>query len=244
MKRTITVIGLVAVIAAPAFGAITTVLPPSYGGELSHEAILEAVYSGDFAAVGPDFIGGGSRGSINAVRYDDVLTDIGILDVVTGALGSAADQIWTDGVIDVEARARYAAYSQQFGFDRGSGYEYLFDVSGYGTAVSGEAAIDLTGDTWHWGRRDSDGSNAWYSHTALNRDDLDHMVTYRIHGLEREGATWMLFWEDLPGTPCMGSDRDFNDLAVEVHATPEPVTLMMLFAGGLVLIRRTSRPWP
>jgi hypothetical protein len=245
MRSTAAAIVMFALVGVPAFAGMTTIYPPTNAGELGHEEILEAVYAGDFTASGLDYVGGGARGTINAIRYDDFLTpENGILDVVNGLLGSAADEVWTDGEIEVAAAARYAQFTQRFGLDRGAGYEHLFDVSGSGTAVTGSATIDLTGETWHWVRSNLGDTNVWYSVSSLNRDELDHMVTYRIEGLETDGATWLLFWEELAGDHrYCDSDRDFNDLVVEVHAVPEPVTLMMLVAGGLVLARRTKKPW-
>ena len=241
MKTIAWTVGLLTVVTTPAFAEMITVYPPSVAGELSHEEILEALYPGNFTLGGLDYTGGGPTGSISAVRYDDFLAGNGILDAVTGELGSAADQVWTNGALTLTAEARYAAYSQQLGIDRGAGFEYLFDVSGYGTNVTGGATIDLLGETWRWVRRDSDGSNAFYSEMELNRDELDHMATYRIHGLDTEGAIWLLFWEDLCGCYGMGSDRDFNDLVVEVRAVPGPATLVMFVAGGLALVRRVKK---
>jgi hypothetical protein len=51
----------------------------------------------------------------------------------------------------------------------------------------------------------------------------------------------MLFWEDLRGSFASGaSDRDFNDLAVEIRATPVPlpgadILAAIGFAGVSVL---------
>ena len=233
----LTIVGLSA---GSAQAWMTTVYPPSQSGELGHEAILEAIYGGDFLASGDDFLGVGALAGINAIRVDDGLDPRGILDVVLGFPGSAADQIWGYGDVTATAEARYAGFTQQFGVDRGNGVEVLFDVSGSGLAATGSATIDLSTDTWVWVRRDTDGTNPYFSEDARNDDDLDHMVTYQMEGLQTEETVWQVFWEDLPGEyggRC-DSDRDFNDLVVEIRAVPEPATIALMLAALPALIRR------
>ena len=227
-------------VVAPAVAEMTEVLPPCVPGELSHEEILEAVYSVDFVASGMDFFSPGKEGGISAIRFDDELTLSDVLDVVVGQFGTADDQVWGNGDITATAMARYASYTQQFGYDAGEGFVVLFDVSGSGTKVDGSATVDLIDRTWAWGRGNSDGTNRYYSEIDRNRDGLDHMVTYRINGLDTNETVWMLFWEDLPGghSRRCASDRDFNDLAVEIRAVPEPATLFILAAGLPLIIRR------
>ena len=130
------------------------------------------------------------------------------------ARGSAADAIWAGGVISATAQARYAAHSQRFGFDRGNGFNLLFDVQGYGMEVTGSASVDLSNDTWRWVRRKQDNTNTWYSDPLWNHDGLDHMVTCRVTGLDTNETVWLLFWEDLP--KC-SSDRDTWPFLLEEH---------------------------
>ncbi len=228
------------VAALPALADQTNVHEPYYGNELNHEEILEAIYGADFAASGKDYYAVGDSGGLNVVRFDDY-TDLGdILHVVDATAGSAGDEVWGYGDILATARARYAGYSQQFAIDRGAGVEVLFDVSGHGTSVSGSATLDLSGDTWSWVRRDTDGTNAYYSQQSLNGDGLDHMVTYQIQGMDTDETVWLLFWEDLPGDygPPGGSDRDFNDLVVEIRSVPEPASLALIAIGLPLIMRR------
>ena len=93
-------------------------------------------------ASGDDFIGIGALPGINAIRVDDGLDPTGILDVVWGIPGSAADQVWGYGHVTATAEARYAAFTQESGIDRGQGVEVLFDVTGSGLQVSGSAPVD------------------------------------------------------------------------------------------------------
>ena len=219
---------------------MTTVYPTPHAGELGHEAILEGIYLGDFMASGNDFIGVGALAGINAIRVDDGLDPRGILDVVMGGPGSAPDQVWGYGNVTATAEARYAGFTQQFGIDRGQGVEVLFDVAGSGLNATGTATIDLSSDTWVWVRRDTDGTNPYYSEDAWNHDQLDHMVTYNMQGLDTDETVWQVFWEDLPGPGggCHQSDRDFNDLVVEIRAVPEPATIALLLAAAPFAIRR------
>lgn len=227
-------------LSTPAFAAYTTV-SPSPSGELNHEQILESYYGGDFSASGVDFTGGGAGGTISAVRWDDTLDPNGTLSIVGPSAGSAADQFWTNGKVDVKAVARYAGKSQEFGFDKGSGFEPLFAASGSNMSVTGSAATDLTGKSWTWIRRDVGGADPYNSDATKNSDGLDHMVAYRITGLPTNETVWLLCFEDLPGQLGGGSDRDFNDLVVEVRAIPEPATLGFLGMCGIPVIFRRKR---
>ena len=79
-------------------------------------------------------------------------------------------------------------------------------------------------------------------------DGLDHMVTYQITGeglidlgYAADATVWLLFWDDqnFPGT-----DRDFNDLTIEIVAVamsvPLPASVVIAGVGlfGMMLRRR------
>ncbi len=208
---------------ASVYGGFTTVMSPP-GGEFTHKQIFECTYGGTFTASGLDFINGGGSGTITATRVDD--NDIaGLLNLLTGSPGSGDDDIWTDGIASCTAEARFAGNSQEFGY-RVSSFSYvkLFDVSGAScSATGGPATVTFgTGATWEWARaNDSDSGpldNPHYSDEPSNSDGLDHMVTYAITGVPGVPVTtrvWAVFFEDVSGG---GSDRDFNDLMVEVRA--------------------------
>jgi len=238
MKRFLVLGGSILALSAPAFASFSNV-SAAPGGELGHEAILEGYYGGNFTADGVNYVGGGSDGAISAIRWDDSLSPNGSLAVVGPVAGSAADQFWTNGEVSAKAVARFAGKSQEFGFDTGAGFEPLFSVGGSSLAVTGSAFQDLSGKTWNWIRRDEGGADAYSSDVTKNSDGLDHMVTYRITGLSTNETVWLLCFEDLPGPVGGGSDRDFNDLVVEVRAIPEPATIgFLLLAGAQLLVRR------
>jgi len=238
----------VSVWAGTASANLTTVHAPA-AGEQSQAQILSYVYGGTFlAAVNNAYTNGTG---ITATRVDDALAGGGPggnLHLVFGAPGgSTTDQLWVDGIADAKAEAKFAAYSQQFGYDLldGLGYQPLFNVTmtgptGYDVSGSNSHQFSL-GFPWNWARSGQGGT--FNSQESRNTDGLDHMVTYQITSLTDPGkAVWMLFWEDLPGSFTSGSsDRDFNDLAVEVRGTVVPLPgadiLAMIGFAGLSVLR-------
>ena len=235
----------VSVWAGTASANLTTVHAPA-AGEQSQAQILSHVYGGTFG-------GGGfsepwyTNGTITATRVNDFFlaggvpvpgTDLHLVDVP--APGNT-DQQWVDGIASVRAEARFAAYSQQFGYSDALHpvYDNLFNVTGSQYAVSGSASHQFSmGVPWNWARSGQGGN--FYSQESRNNHE-DHMVTYQITGLtglDPGEAVWMLFWEDLPSS-C--SDRDFNDLAVEVRASAVPLPgadiLAMIGFAGLSVLR-------
>lgn len=220
--------------------------------EDGHRHILEHIYGGSFVRDGVNYHQDG--GTITLQRIDDSLSNNGVLGLVDGQPGQASDQVWHDGFTDALAKVRFARDQQSFGFwegTTGGTYTNLFDVSGHDYAVTGGIALnDMRGKTWRWGR--SRGRGGMHSSKPTeNPDDLDHMVTFRVEGLADQGryTVWLLFWEDLnhSDTPnTLTSDRDLNDLVVEIRAigqVPEPATGAVLLAGlgaaGCVARRRS-----
>ncbi len=228
--------------------AFTTILPPPHG-EDSHERIFETLYGSDFSRHGVNYLN--TSAAISAMRIDDSLPTPGVLGLVDGAPGQAADAVWHDGFVTAAARARFAGLSQSFGYyDGASGGSYvnLFNVTGSGYAVTGEASlIDMRGLTFRWVR----GGGGTGPHSSLpsdNADGLDHLATYRVNGLA-DGplvTTFLLFWEDRNRlVNQIQSDRDLNDLVIEIKAVgsltnnvPEPAGLAMI---ALVLFGISQR---
>jgi len=155
--------------------------------------------------------------------------DIVCNDVVT-------DQIWTDGLVGATAKAVYAAYPQEFGYDTtlAGGYTKFFDVSGSKYAVAGSGSVTFgSGSRWAWARaNDSDAglTNPQWSKDALNTDLRDHMVTYQI--TNKKLKTWVVAFEDQNATGKVGckADWDYNDLVVEVQCIPAPGAVLL---GGI-----------
>jgi hypothetical protein len=239
-------------ISVSASAGFTTVHAPSAPGEIGHAAILSGVYGGTFSASGVDF----SNGSITATRVHDFNGFSGHsqpLNLLGTNMGTANDQIWVDGIAHLQAVARYAGYNQSFGYYQGSDDPSTGFTSGTLLTLStnpflgdGPTAgpINIQGE-WRWGRT---GTTTNSSLNTDNADNRDHMVTYRITGsglaslgYSADAVVWMLFWDD---QPYDSSDRDFNDLAVEIVAVamaipiPAPIALAGLGLIGVVVSRR------
>ncbi len=226
----------------PAIADLTPVFAPP-AGEMSHIQILDNIYGAGFAGGAGVF----TNGTVTVTRVDDFLPGGGAgtpLHLLSNGPGlPQTDQIWTDGIANATAEAKFAAFSQEFGYDSGSGYVKLFDAIGSGFAVSGSGSVAFNpGTLWQWARSGQGGT--WYSGESSNSDGLDHLVTYHVTGLNTTETVWLLFWEDLPG-PLGGaghSDRDFNDLVVELRASVIPIpgaVLMALVGFGVAgVIRR------
>ncbi len=195
--------------------------PPS--DELSHSDIFNQVYGPGFTATSG---GSFSNGSVTASRVDD-----------------NDDQYFAAGLYDASVKAVFAAFDQTFGYladEEGLDITPLFEVVGKGFDVVGDGDFESE-DFFRFARTGSQGVLA-SSHERNNPFNADHLVTYRIDGLEGADTTLMLFFEDKLITE---SDRDFNDLVVQIQTgavgvvIPSPLALPAgLFGIGALALRR------
>jgi hypothetical protein len=248
---------LLGICATSALADFSTINQPPTA-ESGHAGIFSNAFGGTFTANGLDYSNGNG---ISAVRIEDTfnpsLTPKATSPLsITGDVGND-DQVWLADYQSASAEAIFAAFNQQFGYYLGSSpanspdgdtYHNLFNDTGSGFSVTGAASLSsLSGQTLRWARA---GSNRVVSSLESdNADGMDHMVTYRIDGLPDESNgvdTWLIFFEDV--FSFEGSDFDYNDLVVEIKATPmpdvsipEPATSGLLLVGGLMALAKRRK---
>ncbi len=166
----------------------------------------------------------------------------------------STDQMWTSLDGGVTATAKFADYDEHLGWmDESNVFNPLISYTGASGYINITSfpflihderpfrfALRANGETFT--SRMSDNGDMDDNHVAD-----DHMVTFRV--LNAPVPTFVMAWEDEPfGTSVTTSDRDYNDLVVEVTKVglpvPEPSALLLLGGGllamgGLVLRRRS-----
>ncbi len=175
----------------------------------------------------------------------------GILDRLYGwnnlqRIDDSQDQIFDFSDGDATAQAKYAGYSQNFGYIADLNDDGIFDESATSLfTVPGGIANDFDNSiapgpnyqglfsTSHnfIFTNDPNGASSpstWYSKESMNPFNEDHMVTYRIIGngfghTDNMIGNLVLAWEDKPYTQTETfesitnlGDRDYNDLVVEI----------------------------
>jgi len=160
------------------------------------------------------------------------------------------DQYWYVAAdeVTVTAVAKYAGYSQNFGFINSDGnFTSLLNVP-YMNGQSNTFDVSASGNPFRFGL-DPSGSPLFSSDPSDNTvclwflctPDMDHMVSWLITDGQYAGD-YVLAWEDLK----LLGDRDYNDLVVRVSgvsnipAVPVPAAAW-LFVSGLFALGGASR---
>lgn len=190
------------VIAAPsAEGGYTAVKQSKRRNEVSHEQILEHVYGGNFAAdsTGLSF---SNESGVTVTRVDD-----------------AADESWAGRRVSARAVAAFSRGRKTagyFGASAGGSVDKLLEARGrqFDVAGTGDSGAPLDGGLV-FGKNGRRG-RTFSSVASANADGMDHLVSYEVKGLSgQQASVFLLCWED---KFSRRSDRDFNDLVVEVQA--------------------------
>jgi hypothetical protein len=200
---TATVVGALAAGASVAEAGYTAVKQPKRRSEAGHEQILERVYGGNFVsdASGLSF---SNESGVTVTRVED--------DGV-----ARTDQTWSGRHVSARAVAAFSRKQKTagyFGATSGGEVKKVFDVSGrrFDVAGAGESVVE---NDLRLGR-DADAVRTFSSVASANRDGMDHLVSYEVKGLSAQQASvYLLCWED---KFSKRSDRDYNDLVVEVRA--------------------------
>ncbi len=241
MKVLVFLTALIVVLAGiiPAFASFSSV---GYSGETNTRQILNNIYNVSFTGSNWGGTSYTSSQGISAVRMNDFFPS-GALNpqsIVADKGSNTVDQIWSDGVLEMSAEARFAGYSQQFGFITGTShsektYMNLFNVQGSGFNVSGGKENWVTPHLWRWARSGTNGPQS--SLDVDNADGRDHMISYQITGLtglQPNEKVWVLFFEDM--NKCQGSDFDYNDLVVEIRALPQQSPTAPVPVPGAIIL--------
>jgi len=162
------------------------------------------VYGGDFVA-DPTGLSFSNASGVTVTRLDD---------------GPAADDAWAGKSVLARAVAAFPGRRKTagyFGTSSAAQPQRLFDASGRHFDVSGAAQGALPADgALVFGKGRGKAARKFSSVAGSNRDGMDHLVAYEVKGATGQPASlYLLCWEDKFGRK---SDRDYNDLVVEVQA--------------------------
>jgi hypothetical protein len=192
----------------PAEAGFTAVKQPKRSGGASHEQILEHVYGGDFVA-DPSGLGFSNDTGVTVTRLSD-----------TAGPGDAGgtDSLWSGNIVSARTLAAFGRKHRAAGYfgtnSRGHLEKYMETV-GRKFAVTGQSDAPGAVDGELVFARGRKANRVFSSLAGSNRDGADHLVTYQVDGATPDGTnTYLLCWEDKLGRR---SDRDFNDMVVEVR---------------------------
>jgi len=155
----------------------------------------------------------------------------GILDQLYGLsnlqrVDDDLDQIWFPANGNASDKAKFADFTQEFGYipdlngdnNFDESFVSLFNVVGTGINLGSTVSVPFSSGNVNflWALNPS-GEPQWTSRSSENSDGLDHMVTWLITGgAGNTAGNYVIAWEEVSG----GGDRDFSGLVVEVGLFP------------------------
>ena len=195
--------GAVAILAPVAEAGYTAVKEVKRRSEASHEKILETVYGGDFIA-DPTGLSFSNQTGVTVTRLND----------------AAGDEPWAGKTVSARAVAAFSGNrktARYFGASSGGQVQKVFDAPGRRFDVSGAAPAPISVDDGSLvlGRGRGQRTKQFSSINAENADGMDHLVSYEVKGTAQRASVYLLCWED---KLARRSDRDYNDLVVELEA--------------------------
>lgn len=180
------------------------------------------------------------------------------LDAIYGSGGytrisDSLDQYWSGPtVMSAVALSSYAGAEQQFGVcvvcDGSDDQAFSPSITADGIfsqplTINGQSSLLISDPLFRFFNNPSGHAAVGrvFSDPALNPLGADHLVSFSVNG---RPDTFVLGFEDWLFTSDPASDRDYNDLVVEVTfrtsnvlATPEPATALLLGCGLLLAAR-------
>jgi len=188
----------------------------------------------------------GTGPEFNLIDYES--GHVSILDTLYGLdnlarIDDDLDQLWTSADGGSLVMAKFAGHSHSFGYVPEGGVFvplYTNSLSYNGYITSGWVDFDTGGFDFAFSLKDLSTGSDWFSAQSDNADGLDHMLTWLIEDDDCEDGClhYVIAWEDLYGPLGNGSDRDFNDLVIEIKGVrpiSEPATMLLLGAGFIAL---------
>lgn len=184
---------------------------------------------------------------VSTVNAEPILAEVlnNIYGVANWTPYNASDELWRCLNGHATAEARFADYTQDFGYLPnmvGGDFQSLFKITTTGYLDGSSSAVFATtecGTIFRFADKPSYSqlcTYLWSSLVSDNIDGMDHMQTFVITGGTSAG-NYVLAWEDLPDL----GDADYQDLVVEVSGVqpvPEPTTILLFGLGVLVLRKK------
>lgn len=203
--------------------AYTDVNAPSR--EFTHGRILRGVYGDMFTAVGRNLVS------------DDVIANRNADNMGDGDVGG--DQLWAPAPAEYRARiiSKQSSGLSTFGYVdgiEGGDFNALLNTDDFDSKVTADV-----GEAFRWALRiDNDDANTVYTSLESDNGGTDMMVSYTLTRPNGRFIGYALFFEDL----MVGSDADYNDVAVLLTLVPTPQAAMLGLTGlgglGLMAGRR------